>query len=100
VTTTFISALDLGQVTDPSAFVIGECSSFPDPDPDRKGCYLNRYDIRHIHRWDLGTKYTQIVADLKSWYTLKPNLPGSTLDRKSTRLNSSHLSVSRMPSSA
>jgi hypothetical protein len=79
MTTTFLSALDLGQTTDPSAFVIAECSSSPDPDPDRKGYSLNRYDVRHIHRWDLGTKYTQIVSDLKSWYTMKPNLPGSTL---------------------
>jgi hypothetical protein len=79
VHTTFLAALDLGQTTDPSAWVIAECSSFPDPEPERKGCFLNQYDVRHIHRWDLGTKYTKIVDDLKLWYGSKPKLPGTTL---------------------
>jgi hypothetical protein len=74
-----LSGLDLGQVTDYAAFVLAECSAIPDPDPDRKGYTLNRYDVRHIHRWDLGTKYTQIVEDLKTWYSAKPELPNTTL---------------------
>jgi hypothetical protein len=40
-TPTYVSGLDLGQATDPSAFIIAACSTHPDPDPDRKGCTLN-----------------------------------------------------------
>jgi hypothetical protein len=75
----FVSALDLGQVTDYSAFIIAECSTIPDPDPDRKGYTMKRYDVRHIQRWELGTKYTQIVEDLKTCYSAKPNLPHTKL---------------------
>jgi hypothetical protein len=78
-TPTYVSGLDLGQATDPSAFIIAACSTHPDPDPDRKGCTLNHYDVVHIHRWDLGTKYIRIVEDLKAWFMMKQGLPQSTL---------------------
>jgi hypothetical protein len=35
--------------------------------------------VRHLHRWHLGTKYPEIVADLKKWYTTVPFWVGSTL---------------------
>src|ERR1043166_7051108 len=35
-----------------------------------------------------------------TWYALAPTLSSNQDDRKSTRLNSSHVSESRMPSSA
>ena len=47
--------------------------------------------------WLTGTTF------VTSWYThglASSYLEGANLDRKSTRLNSSHSSVSRMPSSA
>jgi hypothetical protein len=65
----FIGALDLGQVNDPSAFVLAETSTAPDPDPDRAGYRINLYDVRAIHRWELGTKYTHIVQDLRGWFS-------------------------------
>jgi hypothetical protein len=76
---TFLAGLDLGQTTHYSAFIIAEHSTVPDPDPERKGHQLNKYDVRHIHRWELGTKYTQIVDDLKTCFSAKPDLPHSTL---------------------
>ena len=41
-----------------------------------------------------------LVAATSPWKCCVPTLPGSAIDRKSTRLNSSHMSESRMPSSA
>jgi hypothetical protein len=74
-----IAGLDLGQTADPSALVIIEQSTFPDPDPDRKGCTLNQFDIRHIHRWDLGTKYTKVVSDLQQMYAATAKLVDTPL---------------------
>ena len=42
----------------------------------------------------------QQVLDLPGTYSLKPTTLDEAIDRKSTRLNSSHPSKSRMPSSA
>ena len=66
---------------------------------------LNRNDKRliviigpcSIHDKDLALDYAQRLADIKNKF---PNLLIIMRDRKSTRLNSSHSSVSRMPSSA
>jgi hypothetical protein len=77
--TSFISGLDLGQTVDYTAFIIAEVTSYPDPDPDRKEYMLNKYVIRHIQRWELGTKYLKIIDDLKQMYSAIPNLPGSQL---------------------
>lgn len=65
----FISGLDLGQASDFSALVTVEC------EPRTEGW---RFDVRHIHRWKLGTPYPTIIADLTRWFDLQP-LHGTTL---------------------
>ncbi len=64
---TFISGLDLGQQQEFSALVTLEHHQIPDS--ERKGVTLNRFDVRHIHRWELRTSYPNIIEDLKKWYT-------------------------------
>lgn len=77
----YYSGLDLGQAADFSAWVVVERtvpqvwdSTFQFAIP----AGAPRYGVRHIHRWHLGTSYTQIVADLKAHYA-KPPLQNSTL---------------------
>ena len=59
----------------------------------------------------LATRYADELPDsfaadfapppaMREWLLADPALPPGTVDRKSTRLNSSHLPTSRMPSSA
>jgi len=72
----FFSGLDLGQAQDYSALVILE--RFKIPDPDRKSATFYRFDVRHLHRWPLGTSYPAIVADLKEMYA-RPHLQDSAL---------------------
>ncbi|HEV3438233.1 MAG TPA: hypothetical protein VG122_12790 [Gemmata sp.] len=72
----FVAGLDLGQTADYSALVVLERSTIPDP--ERAGYFLNRFDVRHIHRWQLGTNYPQVVEELKEWYST-PMLRGTTL---------------------
>lgn len=74
-----VAGLDLGQTTDPSAIVIIEQSTIPDPHPGRQGYTLNQFDIRYIHRWELGTKYTKIVEDLQQMYISQAKLVDSPL---------------------
>jgi len=66
----YFSGLDLGQAQDYSALVVLEHSHIPDP--ERSGRSLNRFDVRHLHRWQLGTSYPAVVADLTAWYQLLP----------------------------
>ena len=47
---------------------------------------------------DIVVIFIQVISSLSK--KAKTGKYGKTLDRKSTRLNSSHSSVSRMPSSA
>jgi hypothetical protein len=49
----FFSGLDLGQLQDFTALVVVERSAAPDP--DRAGRAVYRFDVRHLHRWPLGT---------------------------------------------
>ncbi|HEY2909027.1 MAG TPA: hypothetical protein VGI99_02215 [Gemmataceae bacterium] len=63
----FISGLDLGQASDYSTLVVTRQS---DTRPAK-------YDVLHLHRWKLGTKYTDIVSDLDGWFST--HLHGSTL---------------------
>lgn len=72
----YISGLDLGQSLDHSAMVVLEQGTVPNP--DRSGETLNRWDVRHIHRWQLGTPYPAVIAELQGWYALKP-LRGTAL---------------------
>ena len=55
-------------------------------DPDKSGSYLL-----------LGNIYTKTGQNEKAIYNFQKSIE---LDRKSTRLNSSHIPLSRMPSSA
>jgi hypothetical protein len=68
----YVSGLDLGQASDYSALVTCEVSPAPDFPGER------RHDVRHIHRWQLGTPYPAIVADLRQWFGRAP-LAHSTL---------------------
>lgn len=62
----FFSGLDLGQQSDYSALVVVEQSRRMDPD---EGPY-NAYDVRHIHRWNLGTSYPDIVKDVYNLFEM------------------------------
>lgn len=66
----YYSGLDLGQSADYSALVILEHGLVPDP--DRSGMKLNRWDVRHIQRWHLGTPYPTVVADLVTLFDRSP----------------------------
>ena len=62
-------------------------------------------DIRFpTSKENLGTDAVHVDCDYSAAYvtieTDNKNLSGIGLDRKSTRLNSSHIPLSRMPSSA
>ena len=74
--TRFIGGLSLGQQRELTALVIVE--TYTIPDPNRHDCPLNRFDVRQIFRWPLGTKYPQIVEDLKQMYST-PKLRETTL---------------------
>ena len=59
----------------------------------KKGLIMGVANDRSI-AWGIAKKLNEHGAELAFTYV------GDALDRKSTRLNSSHSSVSRMPSSA
>jgi hypothetical protein len=75
----FILGLDLGQASDPSALVLLQVDEVPDESappprdgrPDKRPL-VRRYDARHLHRWALGTKYGDVVADVKRLLTDPP----------------------------
>jgi hypothetical protein len=71
-----IGGLSLGKSDEPSALVIVDRTPFPDP--NRVSHTINRFDVRHIWRWNLGTKYPDIVSDLREWYA-RPVLRDSVL---------------------
>lgn len=64
---TYVTGLDLGQTADYSALVTVEV--------DTAG---PEFAVRHLHRWPLGTKYPQVVADVGHLFGQRP-LSGSTL---------------------
>lgn len=68
----FFTGLDLGQAQDFSALAVVERTRTPDPDPARRGRHSDRYDVRHLHRWPLGTPYPQVVADVKTMFAGEP----------------------------
>ena len=72
----FYSGLDLGQSQDHTALAVVERATVPDP--ERAGQTAYRFDVRHLHRWPLGTSYPSIVADVRALYAGAP-LGGSTL---------------------
>lgn len=71
---TFFVGLDLGQAVDYSALVIVE--RHPEWPP--------AYDVRHIHRWPLGTPYGDVVADVGALMGEPAMAAGSTLIVDST----------------
>ena len=72
----YVSGLDLGQSQDFAALVVVECETIPDP--TYGGGTVDRFDVRHLHRWPLGTPYPVVVADLGEWFAAPP-LRDSTL---------------------
>lgn len=71
----FLSGLDLGQASDPSAWAVAE--KMVCPHPTRAGLTAWRYDVRYLKRWPLGTPYTDIVDEVRD--VCKRNLPGAPL---------------------
>ncbi|HXD86817.1 MAG TPA: hypothetical protein VN641_09995, partial [Urbifossiella sp.] len=70
------AGLDLGQAQDFTALVICERTMKADP---AKGMRQEPHlAVRHIHRWQLGTPYPAIVADVKELYA-NPPLQRTTL---------------------
>ena len=59
-------------------------------------CELNDYDKTQIDNW----LKENVIANLYNTNPINPAYRDWETDRKSTRLNSSHRSLSRMPSSA
>ncbi len=72
---TFTVGLDLGQAQDYSALCVVERSVVEEQGTGRKVGY---HAVRHLHRWKLGTPYTEIVEDVAE-LTARHPLPGSTL---------------------
>jgi hypothetical protein len=70
----YYSGLDLGQAQDFTALAIVERTRTP----DRPGRKIARFDVRHLHRWPLGTGYPAIVADVKAMFA-EEALKGSEL---------------------
>lgn len=68
------SGLDLGAAKDSTALVCADRVPLETPTPRRRW----RYEVRGLKAWQLGTKYTQIAADLQSLYQT-PQLAGSVL---------------------
>lgn len=72
----FFSGLDLGQAQDYSALAVVE--RIAEPDPERAGKFVYRFDVRHLHRWALGTPYPRVVSDAGAWFA-EPPLAGTQL---------------------
>jgi len=70
----YFSGLDLGQATDPSAFVAVEQRPAPVPTPRRRWAYT----VVWLRRWHLGTRYDQVAADMAALYQ-RPPLPWTWL---------------------
>jgi hypothetical protein len=68
---TYTSGLDLGQAGDYSALAILE--------GQRAGKAPATYDLRHLQRWQLGTSYPQIVADVDGLMAQPPVAPDGPL---------------------
>ena len=75
-----------------------ELLSETEPDADTGVCSFDLNNLRRINDsrgHEAGDAYIRRFA-----ICLRASMPAEQLDRKSTRLNSSHRSLSRMPSSA
>jgi hypothetical protein len=70
------AGLDLGPVQDPTALAVLERTL--QPDPARPGKTRTHYAVRHLHRYQAGTPYATIVADV-AWLFHDPPLRGSVL---------------------
>ena len=60
---TYFLGLDLGQAADFSALAVLERTT--GPDPAARGRTASLYAVPYLRRWELGTPYPAIVADLK-----------------------------------
>jgi hypothetical protein len=72
----YLIGLDLGQAQDYSALCVVERTHGPDVNEPARA--VNHYGVRHLHRWQLGTPYAAIVADVAT-LTARPPLPGAAL---------------------
>lgn len=71
MTPSYVCGLDLGQVSDPTAFAVLERTTRPD------GKQLLR--VRHLHRFTLGTPYTPGIAEGTRSILANPPLAGCLL---------------------
>jgi hypothetical protein len=60
--TEYVIGVDLGQSQDYSALCVIEYQNVDEP----------TYHVRHLHRWPLGTPYTQIVRDVEAMVRTPP----------------------------
>jgi len=72
----YFSGLDLASAKDFSALAILEQRQ--EPDPQRPTKAVNHCQVRYLHRYPLGTPYTEIVADVVRIFGREP-MSGSTL---------------------
>ena len=66
----------------------------------RKKTSLNTYLVSDRNEGVFSLSATLIASSLGAWILFGPPTAATWGDRKSTRLNSSHIPLSRMPSSA
>ena len=65
-----------------------------------KVAVLQKYGDKRLQDFLLFSMHPSVKFDITKLPDYKPSVIPEGLDRKSTRLNSSHMSESRMPSSA
>ena len=73
------------------------CGDISDANNDESDVYLTKLNLSGVKVWEKRYTKAQLVA--AGMYVNKYDYFNGT-DRKSTRLNSSHIPLSRMPSSA
>jgi hypothetical protein len=72
----YYGGLDLGRPAEFTALAVLQRTDLPDP--DRPGCMLGHYAVRHLERFLPGTTYPEVGARVAERYA-EPALSASTL---------------------